>query len=79
MLLLIWNIKEDDGLRNASSASLSVKTTHETLPRDDKEDIEKSNESLESSDTIPPEDTKNDDDEFDSEDDIPLTQNIQRP
>ena len=71
--------KEDDGLRNASSASLSVKTMHETLPRDDKEDSEKGNESLESSDTIPPEDIKNDDDEFDSEDDIPLTQNIQRP
>ena len=70
--------KEDDGLRNASSTSLSVKTMHETLPRDDKEDSEKGNESLESSDTIPPEDIKNDD-EFDSEDDIPLTQNIQRP
>ena len=66
--------KEDDGLRNASSASLSVKTMHETLPRDDKED---SNESLES--TIPPEDIKTDDDEFDSKDDIPLTKNIQRP
>ena len=47
---------------------------HETLPRDDKEDSGKGNESLESSDTIPPEDIKNDDDEFDSEDDIPLTQ-----
>ena len=68
--------KEDDGLRNASSASLSVKTMHETLPRDDKEDSEKGNESLESSDTIPPEDIKNDDDEFDSKDDISLTQNI---
>ena len=71
--------KEDDELRNASSASLSVKTMHETLPRDDKEDSEKGNESLESSDTIPPEDIRNDDDEFDFEDDIPLTQNIQRP
>ena len=71
--------KEDDGLRNASSASLSVKTMHETLPRDDKEDSEKGNESLESSDTIPPEDIKNDDDEFNSKDDIPLTQSIRRP
>ena len=44
--------KEDDGLRNASSASLSVKTMHETLPRDDKEDSEKGNECLESSGTI---------------------------
>ena len=50
--------KEDDGLRNASSASLCVKTMHETLPRNDKEDSEKGNKSLESSDTIPPEDIK---------------------
>ena len=51
----------------------------DTLPREDKEDSETSNESMESSYTIRPQDIKNDDDEFDSEDDIPLTQNIQRP
>ena len=51
----------------------------DTLPREDKEDSETGNESMESSYTIHPQDIKNDDDEFDSEDDIPLTQNIQRP
>ena len=71
--------KEDDGLINASYAGLSVKSMDDTLPREDKEDSETSNESMESSYTIHPQDIKNNDDEFDSEDDIPLTQNIQRP
>ena len=71
--------KEDDGLINASYAGLSVKSMDDTLPREDKEDSETGNESMESSYTICPQDIKNDDDEFDSEDDIPLTQNIQRP
>ena len=71
--------KEDDGLINASYAGLSVKSMDDTLPREDKEDSETGNESMESSYTIHPQDIKNDDDEFDSEDDIPLTQNIQRP
>ena len=71
--------KEDDGLINASYAGSSVKSMDDTLPREDKEDSETGNESTESSYTIHPQDIKNDDDEFDSEDDIPLTQNIQRP
>ena len=71
--------KEDDGLINASYAGLSVKSMDDTLPREDKEDSETGNESMESSYTIYPQDIKNDDDEFDSKDDIPLTQNIQRP
>ena len=52
---------------------------HDTLPREDKEDNEKGNEGIKSSHTIPAENIKNDDDEFDSEDDIPLMQNIHRP
>ena len=68
--------KEDGGLINASYAGLSVKSMDDTLPR---EDSETSNESMKSSYTIHPQDIKNDDDEFNSEDDIPLTQNIQRP
>ena len=70
--------KEDDGLRNASSAGLSIQTMHDTSPREDKEDSEKGNKSMGSSDTIPAEDIKKDADEFDSKDVIPLMQNIHR-